>query len=139
MVTAVASVMYVYIPIYVNVAVYVGMLIVVSVDAARWGGPFSRPYTHTPCGVDWLPDILVLKPTWTVIPLIRGLGHNCGSSTTHQEPTRCSGNANHCELWTTLDGFSSSIATLTKNTHSGNTRGIQTMTPTLSKSTAPKP
>jgi hypothetical protein len=35
-------------------------------------------------------------------------------------------------------GFSSSMATLIRNTHTGNTSVIQTMIPTLSKSTAPK-
>ena len=39
----------------------------------------------------------------------------------------------------TLDGFSRSMATLIRNTHTGKRRGIQTMIPILSKSTAPKP
>ena len=38
-----------------------------------------------------------------------------------------------------LDGFSRSMATLIKSTHNGNTSGIHTMTPILSKSKAPKP
>jgi len=39
----------------------------------------------------------------------------------------------------TLDGFSRSMTTLIRNTHTGKRRGIQTMIPILSKSTAPKP
>ena len=37
-----------------------------------------------------------------------------------------------------VDGFSSSMATLIRNTHNGNTSGIHTMIPTLNKRIAPK-